>query len=120
MDEEEIYKAWLYAGFLPEEAAEFTWGSKGVEVNAEEVYNSMPARAARQSRRMFIKELLRAGWTFDEIFREIRAYYTRDTSRSPWEFIRAEYKPTRRKDFREYREAARRRSESQIKSLYRR
>jgi len=119
MDKRAIYAAWLNAGFLPEEADELTYGSKGVKVDAEEVYRSRPARIARRTRQEWIRWLLDRGWTTAEIKREIGAYYAFDTKRSPWDFIRAEYRPPQRKDYRDYREAARRRAGTQVKSLYR-
>jgi len=117
MDKAEVYRGWRNAGFLSEEAEELTYGKEGVEVNSEAVYNSAPGRAARAGRQQWIKGLLAQGWTKEEIEREARAYYTRDTSRSPWDFIRLEYKPREKKD---YQEAARRRAEAQVKTLYRR
>ncbi len=117
---DDIYRAWVNAGFLPEEAHELTYGSKGVEFNPLKVYNSKPAIRARRARMEWIRSLRAQGWTFEEIEREARAYYTRDTKRSPWDFIRVEYKPKRKKDFKEYREAARQRAKAEIKTLYRR
>ena len=116
MDKRAIYHGWLNAGFLPEEAEELTYGSKGVEVGAERVYKSATARAARGSRQWWIRDLLKQGWTEEEIAAEIRAWCARDAKRSPWDFIRAEYEPPVKKD---YREAARRRAEADGKILYR-
>jgi len=116
MDKTAIYQAWVNAGFLPEEARELTYGSRGVAIDAEAVFRSKPGRAARRSRREWVDSLLGQGWTIDEIEREARAYYTRDTRRSPWDFIRIEYRPPTKKD---YREAARRRAEAEVKTLYR-
>jgi len=116
MNKAQIYKVWLNAGFLPEEAEELTYGSKGINVNAEKVYNSRSARAARRERQRWIRDLLEQGWTGAEIEREARAYYARDAKRSPWDFIRAEYQPPKKKD---YREAARIIAEAEVKTLYR-
>jgi len=116
MDKEAIYHGWLNAGFLPEEAEELTYGSKGVKVGAEKVYNSRTGRAARRERQRWVRDLLLRGWTEEEIAREARAYYARDSKRSPWDFIRAEYRPPMKKD---YREAARRLAETEVKTLYR-
>lgn len=117
MNKEAIYRAWINAGFLPEEADELTYGSKGIKVNAEKVYNSRTGRVARVSRQQWIRDLRRQGWTDEEIEREARMYYARDSKRSPWDFIRAEYQPPAKKD---YREAAKRLAEDEVKTLYRR
>jgi hypothetical protein len=53
------------------------------------------------------------GWTEQEIINELQNYYRRDAKRNPWDFIRAEYKPPKRKD---YMEIARARAASQISS----
>jgi len=116
MDKKAIYRGWINAGFLPEEAEELTYGSKGVKVDAEKVYNSRTGRVARRERMAWIRDLLRQGWTEEEIAREARAYYARDSKRSPWDFIRAEYQPPKKKD---YREAAKRLAEAEVKTLYR-
>jgi len=116
MDKRAIYHGWLNAGFLPEEAEELAYGSKGIKVSAEKVYGSRTGRAARVSRRQWIQDLLKQGWTEEEIAREARAYYARDSKRSPWDFIRAEYRPPAKKD---YREAAKKLAEVEVKTLYR-
>lgn len=116
---EGIYQSWLNAGFLPEEAQELTYGSSGVNVDSLAVYNSRTGRATRVSRMDWIRNLTAEGWTLEEIMREAREYYYRDAKRSPWDFIKAEYKPRQIKDFNEYREIQRRRAKAEIQPLYR-
>ena len=119
MTKKTIYRAWRNAGFLVQEAKELTYGSKGVKIDARKVFNSRPARRARINRQGWIRNLIDRGWTIKEIEREARTYYTRDTKRSPWDFIRAEYKPRLKKDFKDYREAAKQRAEAETRTLYR-
>lgn len=119
MNKRQIYRAWRNAGFLSAEVRELVYGSKGVSVDAEAVFKSRSAATARFHRGDWIRSLRDRGWSNKEIIREARAYYIRDTKRSPWDFIRAEYKPRQRKDFRDYRTAARARAKAKVKALYR-
>jgi hypothetical protein len=119
MDKQSIYQAWRNAGFLAQEAQELTYGSKGINIDARAIFLSKSGRLARLHRGRWIRDLRARGWTDEEIERELHAYYMRDTKRSPWDFIRVEYRPPRRKDFRDYREAARTRAEAETKTLYR-
>lgn len=118
-----IYKGWRDAGFLPFEARELTYGhgAKSRSLTwAKTVFNSMPGKAARQSRLSWIENLRDRGWTRKQIEREAREYYRRDSQRTPWDFIRQEYKPRQKVDFKEYRAMARQRSQRRAGQLYRR
>ena len=116
MNKRAIYHAWLNSGFTAREATELTYGRPDMpSFNAEGVYNSKTGRAARVNRQRWIRGLLDNGWTMDEIMAVVEDYYARDSKRSPWDFIRAEYQPPVKKD---YREAARRRAEGRTQELY--
>jgi hypothetical protein len=70
-------------------------------------------QAVLESRREWWVDKIDRGWTEHEIINELQNYYRRDAKRNPWDFIRAEYKPPKRKD---YMEIARARAASQISS----
>jgi len=112
-----IYWKWRRAGFVAEEARELVKGHGGVKVNATAVYNSAPGVVARARRKKYIKMLAGAGFGSKQIAAELRDYYTRDAKRSPWDFIRLEYKPVEKTTVKSY-EIAREKSKARIKTLY--
>lgn len=65
-----------------------------------------------KSRSDWIKDKIERGWEDDEITEELRNYYRRGEKRSPFDFLRIEYKPPTKVD---YREAVRRRAEARVK-----
>jgi hypothetical protein len=68
-------------------------------------------QAVLTSRREWHDDKIQRGWTQEEIVAELENYYKRDKKRNPFDFIRAEYKPPKRKD---YMEIARARQAAQI------
>jgi len=114
-----IYWKWRRAGFVQEEAKELALGHGGVKVNCQAVYNSAPAQLVRIDRRKLIKGLLKKGWTKAEIAKEIRAHYTKDKKRSPWDFIKALYRPPQKAELTAYKKAVQARAKSQARELYR-
>jgi hypothetical protein len=68
-------------------------------------------QAVLESRREWWVDKIDRGWTEQEIINELQNYYRRDAKRNPWDFIKAEYKPPRKKD---YMEIARKRYAAQI------
>jgi len=112
----QIYSWWLAAGFLRSEILEFLKAK-----NWRRVYYSSPGRAARLERIRWIRDLQRQGWTKAQIKAELQAYYDRETTRSPWDFIR-KYKPKQKKDFKIYARAQEERAEqlqAEIGGFYR-
>lgn len=101
-----IYNGWRKAGFLPFEARELTIGHK-YGYDAKAVFDSEPAKSARAFRTQIIKQQIEMGWTKQQIIDNIIGFYTRGKGSSPWEHIRAEYKPRKVIDFKEYRERVR-------------
>lgn len=115
-----IYKQWRVAGFLPSEARELTIGHGGVLVDSQRVFESMPGAAARRTRIAWIQMLADRGWNAKQIMREMRMYYALGQKRSPWDFIRAEYRGGRKiKDILDYQDKARKRAEAKTSKLYR-
>lgn len=117
----EIYKGWIRAGFLAFEAREFTLGhgSRYMAFDARAVFDSEPARAARQFRSDLIRQQLAQGWTKKQIRDNIIDFYRRSKKVDPWSHIRAEYKPRKTIDYIDYREKVRRRARARQRRLYR-
>jgi len=102
------------AGFLESEIQGFaeaktTDGKDQPPVNI----NSPVWQAVIESRREWWIDKIDRGWTEHEIVAELENYYKRDSKRNPFDFIRAEYKPPRKKD---YMDIVRKRAVAQIKS----
>lgn len=104
----EIYNGWRKAGFMPYEARELTVGHKN-PFDAQKVFDSVPAQEARTFRKKIIDEQIKMGWTKKQIRDNILDFYLRSKSASPWEHIRAEYKPRLKKDFQTYKTLANKR-----------
>lgn len=51
------------------------------------------------SRRRWVNTRRAAGWTEDEIENVIMDYYAGGRKRNPFDFVKAEYEPTKRKDY---------------------
>ena len=101
-------------GFLPKEVRELFSGHGVVEM-----LNSKPLHAMLTERRRWVATMRRQGMTGKEIITAIQAWYKQDEKRSPFDFLRREYKPPVKIERKEYREAARRRAVSLTASLYR-
>lgn len=117
----DIYKGWIRAGFMAFEARELTLGhgERYRAFNAKAVFDSAPAEAARQTRINLVRDLLKQGWTKKQIRENIFDYYKRSKERSPWDMIRAEYKPSKKVDYKDYRAKARKRAKAKQRSLQR-
>lgn len=115
-DKQRIINLWMGWGFIQQEALEFAKAA-----NWRTLPLTAPGRRARRQRTQWVNDLLAQGWTKAQIGREIKAYYSRDPSRSPWDFIRR-YKPKSKKDFAVYARAAQDRAvtaEARTRKLYR-
>jgi hypothetical protein len=113
-----IYNGWRNAGFLPHEARELTLGHSH-EFDSGSVFNSEPSKKARQSRIEWINLLKKQGWTDAQIRREILDYYVKGREKSPWDFIRAEYRDKKKIDFIDYKKKAQIRAKRKTNRLYR-
>lgn len=112
-----VYNGWRMAGFLPHEARELTIGH-GASFDSNAVFNSEPGKAARQSRIDWINMLHRQGWSKKQIRKELIDYYIRGKEKSPWDFIRAEYRDKKKIDFIDYKKKAQIRSLRKTNRLY--
>jgi len=101
------------AGFLPKEIREL-FSAHGVV----DMLNSQPFKEMMRERRRWVKEMRHAGMSTRQIMDSIKEWYSRDEKRSPFEFLRREYKPPLKVTRTEYREAIRRRANRQVKKLY--
>ena len=101
------------AGFLPKEIREF-FSAHGVV----DMLNSQPFKEMLRERRRWIKEMRHAGMSTRQIIDSIKEWYGKSEKRSPFEFLRREYKPPLKVTRKEYREAARRRAGRQVRKLY--
>jgi hypothetical protein len=117
----EVYKGWIRSGFLAFEARELTLGhgSRYRAFDAKAVYDSIPGQKARETRSNMVHEQLRMGWTKQQIRQNIIDFYLKSKKVDPWAHIRAEYKPKKRVDFRDYKTRARIRARSKQKRLSR-
>ena len=68
-------------------------------------------QAAMKSRGDWVDDKIARGWTKEEIDGEIMGYYWRKAERSPFDFLKLEYAPPTKVD---YREALRRRLEGEV------
>lgn len=116
-----IYRGWIKAGFMPFEARELTTGhgDRYLRFDARSVFDSIPARLARESRMKWLDQLVKRGWTKEQIRAAIIDYYKKSRKVDPWEHIRAEYKPRKRVDFRDYQIKARQRARARQRRLMR-
>lgn len=62
-------------------------------------------QAVLQSRSSWRDRLVQKGWDEEGITNEIRDYYRKDDRRSPWDFLKAEYRPQKKVDYLEARRA---------------
>lgn len=115
----EIYKGWIRAGFLAFEARELTLGHGGRyrAFDAKAIFESKPGQLARDTRTKMIREQLHAGLTKKQIRQNIIDFYLRSKRVDPWEHIRAEYKPRKKTDYKDYKSKARRRAKSKQSRL---
>ena len=116
---QQIYNWWVASGFSPEEASELTFGKKGAAVDAEKVYHSQPAIAARRQRGKWIKRLQAYGWTNPQIKKAIADHYRKGKGNSPWDFIRENYRSLGIMPIPKYREMAAARARENTRELYR-
>lgn len=88
------------AGFLNFEIEQFAAAKSPSGKDQPFVSLDTPVwRRVMDSRRAWIQDKIEQNWTDSEIENELMGYYQRDKSRSPWDFIRVEYKPPTRVDY---------------------
>jgi hypothetical protein len=61
--------------------------------------NSPAWRAVIKSRREWTDDKIARGWQLDAIINEVMNYYHKDERRTPFDFLKAEYRPRKRVDY---------------------
>lgn len=61
--------------------------------------NSAPWEATLESRKWWLVDKIEKGWSEEEINETINNFYMRDRRRSPWDFLKIEYRPPKRVDY---------------------
>lgn len=85
--------------------------------NTPMLFGTEPFKAMLQTRRRWFKSMVKRGWSKAQILNAIKKHYI-TPERSPFDFLRLEYRPPLRVDFRKYREVARKHAKRTVKPLY--
>lgn len=109
---DEAFHRLVSAGFLPLEIRNI-FSAHGAPL----IFDTAPFRAMLQNRRAWFATQRKQGLAKDQIALAIRQFYAKPWH-SPFEFLRVEYKPRKKVDFRTYRAAQRRRARENVVELY--
>lgn len=87
-------------GFLPWEIEQFDKAKAGDTISGNIVrqdiaFQSAPFQAMIDSRVKYIQMLKGIGWQPQQIAEQISRYYNLKAGRTPWDFLKIEYKPAR-------------------------
>jgi len=87
--------------FLPREIRDFDNAIAGDVASGSRVpqhlkFNSKPFRAMRNSRKQWVRDLKKRGWTNDQILQQVAAYYSLKAGRSPFDFLKLSYRPDKK------------------------
>ena len=98
----------LRAGFVPYEVEQFATAvtPEGLPQPPIDLEGDVWLRVMK-SRRDWVNDKIERGWEDEEITNAIMDYYRRNEERSPWDFLKQEYRSPTRID---YKEAIRRRA----------
>ena len=89
------------AGFLEYEIQELSKGKAPDGRDQPPIdLNSPVWQRALDARRGWVADKVNRGWSEIEIETEARRYYVAGAKRSPWDFLKAEYKPPLKTDYR--------------------
>jgi len=111
-------KRLLTAGFLQHEIDELAGAKDAQGKDQPPIILERPVwQSVMKSRQDWWIDKVNRNWTEDDIHREIMGYYERNSQRSPWDFLKAEYKPPKKVD---YIEARRKKAEAQVEEIYKR
>lgn len=86
----------LKSGFLPSEIMAIDRAKMPDGKQQESIYNSEPFKAMIKSRREYITDRMKEGFTRLHVKDKIKEYYRLKSGRSPFDFLKLEYKPTKR------------------------
>jgi len=111
---DEAYHKMRSAGFINAEIRNiFSAG------NTPMLFTTEPFKAMLVSRRKWFRDKIKSGWSKGQVIDTVKGYYSKE-ARSPFDFLRREYKPPYRVSQTAYREAARKRALKDTKTLYQR
>lgn len=111
---DEAYHKMRSAGFINMEIRNiFSAG------NTPMLFTTEPFKAMLVSRRKWFRDRVKSGWSKGQVIDAVKNYYSVER-RSPFDFLRKEYKPPLRVDFKVYREAMRKRAQRDTRALYKR
>jgi hypothetical protein len=87
------------AGFTGYEINEFSnsYAKNGVPINHN--IDSATWQSMIDERRNWVKNLRANNWNSDQIAKEINGYYARKVGASPYDFLKAEYRPSGNKNY---------------------
>ncbi len=106
------------AGFLEYEIAAFALAIDGEGKPQPPVILDSPVwLRVLASRREWVDDKIERGWTDEQITETLMDYYRRKEERTPWDFLKAEYRPPMKVD---YTAAIRRRAQMEVAELMRR
>jgi hypothetical protein len=96
----DAYERLKAAGYTDEEIKQFGEGTdpSGGQQPAIDLTDK-PWIAAMADRRKWKDSLMDAGWSEEQFERNIHDQYNRDPRQSPWDFLKSEYKPPQKADF---------------------
>lgn len=101
-----------HAGFTEQEIIDLAEAKTATGADQPPINLDSPAwEATLKSRINWWQDKLDAGWTANEILDSLGDFYRRDPRRTPFDFLRAEYRPPKKVD---YLEIARARTQAQI------
>jgi len=105
----------LAAGFLQYEVDQYAKAVDPAGNPQPAVDLSQPVwQRAMRSRRDWVEDKINRGWSEAEIQDELMNYYRRGEKRSPWDFLKIEYRSPKRLD---YLEAVRRRAQARVTAV---
>ena len=82
------------AGFTDWEIGQFSEGRTPDGTSQPQIdLNGDTWKNAMETRRSWTEQLIKKGWTQQEITKNIYDQYNRDPKSSPWDFLKTEYKP---------------------------
>ena len=87
------------SGFLPNEIEAFDTAKTPDGEKQKLAFDSAPFMSMIMSRVKWITDLKERGWSNSQIINQIRRYYHMKSGRSPFDFLKLEYKPPKKIDF---------------------
>lgn len=113
------YRRIIKFGFLPFEAKEFLTAKGGkhhdVDSDIRSIVTSKPFESMLQDRLKWIHQCQQIGWSGHKIGQALKDYYKLEADRSPFDFLKIEYKPPQQLS--DYAAAIKLRAETRIKRM---